>query len=308
VFVGSHDNGAVCSDDGGVNWAQRGGPPQGDAITIAFAPSDPNRAYALGNGPVLHRSSNARDATSCYAVAWTRIEGGGVPKYWQRNVIAVHPLNADKVYFITGIISGAVGVSTDGGQSITWRQTPGNYVPTCIFVTSDGGGDTIYIGTEGHGAYSSGDDGQSWQAWGLNTDPPEVITAIKRSSGSSPTWWMATTSGLYRKLSGAEWQLNLLFSRYVMSDVAVDPNPDRQGCVYVSYGFLVKRQYHRGGIDFTSNNGGNWNSLTAGIGLHQTPISDVEVDAGDSHWVYATSYGRGFWAHDWGGDMPACTQ
>jgi hypothetical protein len=62
---------------------------------------------------------------------------------------------------------------------------------------------------------------------------------------------------------------------------------------------------HRGGIDFSSDNGDHWTSLTAGLDIHQAPVADVFVDPSNPHKAWAASYGRGIWAYDWGSALPA---
>ena len=91
---------------------------------------------------------------------------------------------------------------------------------------------------------------------------------------------------------------------YVVNDVAVDPNCASR--VYWAKGFVARRQQHRGGIMVTHNNGATITNITAGSSFHNAPVADVEVDRFNKHYVYAASYGQGFWFYDWGDPMPGC--
>ena len=162
----------------------------------------------------------------------------------------------------------------------------------------------VYAGTEGHGVYYSKDDGATWNPGGLNDDSPELVLGIATDGLPDPTEWLATTSGLYRLAPGGVWTLIDGGGGYVVNDVAVDPNcPSR---VYWAKGFVAQRQQHRGGIMVTHNNGATITNITAGSSFHNGPVADVEVDRFDKHYVYAASYGQGFWFYDWGDPMPGC--
>ena len=113
VYLGSQDNHAVCSDNGGVSWTADGGSVPvcgGDCFAMQFAPSEPNRVYMFDNGTTFFRSDDVRTASSCGDVTWTEINpyiSGGAPNErglrgwttWGRNVVAVHPTDKNKVYF-----------------------------------------------------------------------------------------------------------------------------------------------------------------------------------------------------------------
>lgn len=315
VFVGSQDNSTLCSDSlGQAGWTTSGAPATpGDAFALQIAPSDPNRVYAWSNDP-LHfaRTLNAAGAANCAGVTWATVTpqqdppGSQLiaPRYWSRKAIAVHPTNPDRLYFA---LDHEVGVSANAGAAtplVSHRPLPESpaYRATTIYVDAAG---AIYVGTVDHGAFKSTDDGQSWSPWGLNAGSPAMVTAITRSGGATPTFWMATTDGLYKgTATGGPWSSSHGGGGYIVGDVAVDPNcPTR---VYAAFGFGGWRAQHRGGIDFTSTNGGSWTSITSGTALHQSPVADVEVDPSQPTRVYTASYGRGFWVYDWGTMLPAC--
>jgi len=311
VFAGAQDNAGLCSDSLGASWTTNGIPPgfgSGDYPFFQSAPSDANRAYVFVNDPThFARTTNASSAANCAAVTWTTLTPTHSPagaqliasSFWSYHALAVSPTDPNLVVFA---FAREIGVSTNAGAAtplITHRQLPSQYNPSSVYV--DGGGN-IYVGTFGHGVYVSADLGQHWSPWGLNSGSPAIVTAI---AIAGQTNWIASTSGLYKKQGAAgAWTLANIGQGYTVSDVKVDPACATR--VYISYGFAAVQGLHRGGVDVSTNNGGTWQSLTAGQALHQGPVPYVQVDSLQPRTVYAGSYGRGFWVYDWGGAPPAC--
>ncbi|MCA8960019.1 MAG: hypothetical protein KDC38_05880 [Planctomycetes bacterium] len=110
---------------------------------LAFAPSDPNRAYAANDDGALFHSED-------HGVTWTASTGiGPDPHYFYGNTIAVHPTNADEVV-VGGSGYSAPGVrrSTDGG--VTWQSITSGLPNTMVYglaYTTNGSGD-LYAATE----------------------------------------------------------------------------------------------------------------------------------------------------------------
>jgi photosystem II stability/assembly factor-like uncharacterized protein len=276
------------------------------------APSDPNRAYAWANEPLqFARTSNAGSAASCDAVAWTRIQPRNVPpgkqligsNYWSRHDMAVHPTDPNRLYFA---LASGLGVAANAGGAdveVVHRDLPSRYRASVVHVDAQG---AVYLGTMDHGVFRSTDDGQTWTPWGLNENSPAIVTAITGGVGRTPTLWMATTDGVYKRApTDADWTRVIDAPGYTASDVEVDPAcPSR---VYVAYGFAATRGQHRGGIQVTSDGGATWTSITTGQIIHNVPVTAVQVDPQQPRRVYAATYGRGFWVFDWGSALPACS-
>ena len=202
LFVGSQDNAGLCSDDDGATWTDAGAPPGlgcDDYNSLVFAPSNRNRAYARSCSAGVVRTDNAVSAASCADVVWTALTptaGPFPPALWTRAMTAVHPTNPDRVYFTR---PRDVAISPDGGSSLTVSApVPGDGAePISLYVDAAG---AIYAGTIEQGAFVSHDNGASWTAWGLNTPAPRAVMKIAYSPAAGGTFFMATTSGLYRKL------------------------------------------------------------------------------------------------------------
>ncbi len=317
VFVGAQDNGSQCSDSLGLSgWTSNGAPPgggSGDIFAFASAPSDPNRAYSWsGETTSFALTKNAGSASNCAGVAWSTVTPSESPSgaqlvpptYWSRHALAVHPTNEDRLYFAFSQDIGETANASAATPLVTHHSLPDNLQPTVVYVDANG---VIYLGTAGQGAYKSTDDGTTWSVWGPGITPaPALVTAIASSGGSAPTFWLATTSGLYKgSASGSPWSRSTGGGGYTVSDVTVDPScPTR---VYAAFGFVGIRGEHRGGIEFSSNNGSSWNSITSGQVIHQSPVTMVQVDPSQPTTVYAATYGRGFWVYNWGTQLPPCS-
>jgi hypothetical protein len=317
VFAGSQDNASLCSDSLGLSgWTSSGSPPgggAGDIFAFASAPSESNRAYSWSGETVsFARTMNAASASNCAAVAWSTITPSQKPSgaqlvpptYWSRHALAVHPTNADRLYFAFLLDVGETTNASAATPLVTHHSLPNNLRPTVVYVDASG---AIYLGTAGQGAYKSSDDGMTWSQWGPGITPaPALVTAITSSGGPSLTFWIATTSGLYKgSASGGPWSLSTGGGGYTVSDVTVDPScPTR---VYAAFGFAGILGEHRGGIQFSSNNGSSWSSITSGEVIHQGPVTMVQVDPSQPTTVYAATYGRGFWVYNWGSQLPACS-
>jgi hypothetical protein len=317
VFVGAQDNGSFCDDTlGPLGWTSSGGPPgagAGDIFGFALAPSDSNRAYSTsGQGTSFAIATNAAGAANCSAVNWSNVTPSEIPSnaqltspwFWSRHAIAVHPMNPDRLYFALFLDEAETMNASAPTPLVTHHALPSGLEPSVIYV--DVGG-AIYLGTMGQGAYKSTDDGVTWSPWGPGTVPsPALVTAITSSGGTNPTFWIATTSGLYKgSASGGPWTLATGGQGYTVSDVTVDPScPTR---IYAAFGFAGILGEHRGGIEFSSNNGASWTSITSGDVIHQGPVTMVQVDPLQPNSVYAATYGRGFWVYSWGSELPACS-
>ena len=212
---------------------------------------------------------------------------------------AVHPSAPETVYFARLL---DVAASTDGGNTWTNHPLPGGAMPVSIFVDAAG---AVYSGTIDHGAYVSTDGGGTWNPFGLNTGSPRAVLNIAHSTagGAGGTFFLATTSGLYRKLPAGGWTLQSIDPSYVVSDVEVDPAcPTR---VYSAFGYAADMGQHRGGIAVSKDNGNSFSSITSGLAIHQSPIADIQVDPVDSRYLHAGIFGRGAWTYDLGA-TPSC--
>ena len=191
----------------------------------------------------------------------------------------------------------AIRVSHDGASS--WNQfaggpavepvsrLPGNAFAGSLFVHPVS--HCLFAGTDSQGIFRSCDEGQSWQAFGLNAaSPPKYVLAMawSASGGQDGTFFAATTSGLFRQMSGTWSPINLPEAR-VPSDVAVD---EANGDVYVAFGFSAGLGQQPGGLWVSSDNGATW-SVLADDGAPVTTV--LLMRDGSELDVYLGTFGNG---------------
>ena len=208
---------------------------------------------------------------------------------------AVDPTDPNHVFFLR---DRDIAISVDGGDTINAVVTlPGGAHPTTISVPF-GGGRTIAFGTVGAGVFLSPDGGGAWTRMGSLTPRWVLNIAWTPYPGGVGTWIIATSNGVYRMTStDTEWGL-VAGAGYVASDIEIGPRCSRR--IYASFGAAIGPPFveHRGGVIISTDGGGRWSSLTAGLDIHQAPITHLQVDPAFSRFVYASVFGRGLWMYD----------
>lgn len=171
---------------GGGNWA----PTQWSNVDFAaggglyltamgFAPSDPNRAYALTTQGVLHVSNDG-------GVTWSSSANGGPRShYFYGSAVLVDPQDPDHAYFAgAGYSTAAVRETTDGGA--TWQARSSGLPSTLIHdiaFSPDGSGDLFAAGESG--AYHYDAQTRTWSD-ALGADAPvTTYWSVETVEGSS---------------------------------------------------------------------------------------------------------------------------
>jgi hypothetical protein len=297
LYAGSQDNGSLCSANLGTTWAFPNRPgesaPFGDVFAAAVAPSDPTLLYALGGDTILHV---ARVDTATCPFSWTRPSArnlyvdttAGTP-----SALAVHPLNASRVYVATG---NSVVASTDGGATFTAANGALPRSALTLYVERDG---TLYAGTRGGGAFVSTNSGASFVPWALTKAPPATIRRIAKTGD---TWLVASSEGLYRKTPTQDWSLAAGTQGRIVSDVIVDPAcPSR---VYAAFGYAGTLGASGGGIAISSDQAASFAHLGSAE-LDGTPISALQLNPLTPGGLFIATYGLSGWR--WVPDVaPSC--
>ncbi|MFN8243829.1 MAG: hypothetical protein U0X40_07210 [Ferruginibacter sp.] len=308
IFVGAMDNGGFVSDDNGATWVSAGAPNGigcGDLVSLVFAPSNPNRAYARScSGSSLQKTDNALSAPTPGAISWTVVTPAGgnyLPEVWTNNITAVDPADADRVCIARAV---DIAISTNAGTNWEAHTLPGN--AKALSVSLDAG-TTVYVGTIDSGIFKSTDNGAHWTVFGLNNNGIRGVLKVVHTSagGGEGTYFAATTGGLYRKLPGGTFTFMNSGgdANYVVNDIEVDPNcPTR---IYIAKGYASIWGLHRGGVLLSTDNGNSFSSITSGLDIHQGPVTDIQVDPVNSQFIYAASYGQSVWRWN-AGSVPAC--
>lgn len=153
--------------DGGTTWTRgaftSGGHPGGMWNAVAYAPGDPNVAYAAGPASFLRSTDMGR--------TWTVMAGGGAGSYGPPGLLpgvpvalAVDPRNANRVF--QNNYTGGNFLTEDGG--VTWTLASKGYVGSQTYAvaadpTAPG---RVYAGGR-PGIFRSDDGGETWL--GLNS-------------------------------------------------------------------------------------------------------------------------------------------
>lgn len=327
ILLGTQDIAVVCSDDGGVHW-NLATPDETQALVWAKT-GGADTVYTFGTQTTAYRALNAASAPTCAAINWPVVSPPDMLKrtkvFSAPHTLAVDPLHETKLFALTG---NSVLYSTNSGTnwsaSVVPLTTPTGYPVglTALFVDENG---VVYVGTQDHGVYTCSDsvhycDGSggagTWHPWALNPGgaitPPWYVTAITESNPPPAlrTFWIATSQGVYRKFPNRigrpplPWVAVDAVPLYPYSDVVVDPTCRTR--IYDAIGYLDASTRTRGGIDFSSDGGAHWTSLTSGYLLHNVPVTQILIDPANPAHVYASTYGFGAWRYDWN-PLPACT-
>jgi len=173
VLIGSATGGIWRSTDGGTSFSPVSDTQADLAVgALAFAPSDPNIAYAgMGDVDQGYFGTGILKSTDAGAT-WARINAGGFPERGNCTAITVDPADANRVYVAqfnssnpaaNGTFTSGVYLSTDGG--VNWsNRLSGQASDVVIHPTNS---QIIYAGMRFRtgdlpGLYRSTDGATSW--------------------------------------------------------------------------------------------------------------------------------------------------
>lgn len=140
---------------------------------LAFAPSDPQRAYAVDDAGRLYASTDR-------GVAWTPATPGGPNEhYFYGNALVVHPTDPlEAVVGGAGYSAAGVRRTQNGGQS--WDPLDAGLPPTLVYdlVYARDGSDDLYAATEA-GAYRFDRAAGSWSSIMANQAPLTLYWSVE---------------------------------------------------------------------------------------------------------------------------------
>lgn len=174
----------------------------------------------------------------------------------------------------------AAGVDPAGADGIWLSQGPDGGVVTAIALDPTAPG-TIYVGTQGGGAFQSTDAGQNWTTISSGL-AGGVVTALAVDPVQTFRLHAATLHGMYSSLGNGHWLAGSLpvSGRVAFHAVAVDPR--EPWTIYAgSAGFGVLRS-----TDF----GSSW-KLTGAIG--DSTVTSLAIDPLTPGTLYAGTQGQG---------------
>ncbi len=161
-----HSNEAF--DDGGASYLS----------AMAFAPTNPNRAYAVNDRGRLYSSTD-------HGVTWSLASGDGPNShYFYGNAVAVNPHDELEAFIGgSGYSNGAVRRTTDGGA--TWHELSLGLPSTLVYdlaYSLDGTGD-VYAATEAG-------------AWHLDVDTETWVNVMQSHTPMTLYWSVEAVPGL----------------------------------------------------------------------------------------------------------------
>jgi len=162
-IFGASGNGVYRSTNGGATWTLLGGGlPSGSSvgrITVAVAPSNPNRVYALLTNPSSSFGSGASTLggyrSNNGGATWVNVSPGSIQSSygWYLSVVSVHPTDPDTVFM------GGLTLSRSINAGASWSTVTPPHVDLHALAWDAAG--RLLVGDDG-GVQRSTDLGSSW--------------------------------------------------------------------------------------------------------------------------------------------------
>ncbi|MBI2427947.1 MAG: choice-of-anchor D domain-containing protein [Ignavibacteriales bacterium] len=263
IFAGVFGGGVQRSTDDGVNWQSANIGLTNPYVTAVVTDDKRNMVYA-GSAYTIYRSTNAGVSwQALYVPDSTKIVKWN--KYSTREndmTIRISPKNPDLIMFYAGAYG--LNVSTNGGQTWTYRQSPPGF-------------DTVHIPEN------------------IEFDPIDSLTVyftgngIYKSTNLGLTWDFNISSNLPKQ--GVP---NALGGPVAIEMLSPTVNPQNNKEIFLStvYGEAQGQPFR---LFRTTNGGGSWDSLNQPL-----PVYDVQYDRFDPKRVIASGPGGIFATSDGG--------
>ncbi|MBS1713784.1 MAG: hypothetical protein JST30_05550 [Armatimonadetes bacterium] len=292
---GATENGIYKSTNGGSTWSKlAGGLPSANVgrISIATAPTDANRVYALfvnkcdaagNNGFTLGGYKSVNGGTS-----WTSVPVGDFQATygWYLCAVGVSPTNAD-----TAVFAGYDLMRTTNGGTTFSFITPQHVDNHAVAWDASG---RLLAGCDG-GFFRSTNNGSSW----TNFNAGLGITQFYAAISLSPVNKFLVLGGLQDNGTVQRSTDTKTWGNYIGGDggyTAIDPNlPSREFGQFQGAGNIYR----------STNSGGTWNAAGSGIngGDRAAFFTPIEVDPTTSsrillgtHRVYRSTNGGTSWS------------
>lgn len=295
-------DGVYRSNDGGLTWNRmNNGLPDGGfgRIIVAWAPSDPNVAYALYTSTNssfygLYKSFDAGltwylQSNTPNIMGWEPDGSGGGGQAWYDIALAVHPDDANTIYV------GGVNLwkSVDGGSS--WDCTGlWYYTDDYPYIHADQHrfrwhGDQFYVGNDG-GVYVSDDSGDSWEEISHGLVAQQIYRLGVSQWHPDPDVWLIGNQDNGTKLNTPDGTISVIGGDGM--ECAINPlNPNYMyGTVY--YGALYR----------STDGGSSWDDATDGIDSDGAWVTPFVIDPVNPNrmWlgtnkIYRTTNAGDFW-------------
>ena len=234
LYAATYGNGIYRSLDGGNSWI---------SVNETFlAKGQLNTVIVLGDTIIAGGTMGSLYVSTNRGDSWVSASKPETFGSISSNVLAS---SGSRLY--CGFAYGGICVSTDGGRNWAAANTGmAHGMVQCLAIS----GSTVFAGTDGEGIYSSTDEGTTW----VKTDVGLTDTRVFALTASGSTLLAGTATGIFCSTDhGASWYRSS--SGLSMRRVSA--------CVSTSEYVFVGTTY--GGIFRSSNDGGHWTAVNAGL-------------------------------------------
>ena len=255
------------STDAGSSWTSinNGIPGSAWVWSLVIDPASPSTIYAGTNTNGIYKTTDGGGDWVSSSL--------GLPDAPIVYDLAIDPLTPSNLFagtFPSGLNSASVCKSTDSGAS--WSSTSGS-PPSTALAIDPANPSTVFAGNANYGVFITTDGGASWEDAGFPSPQARV-----RSLAIDPTEhgavYVGTDIGV-TKLNGSGG----FFEPNVGSVRCITVEPESPSTVYAGSSLR--------GIYKTTNSGGTWNQINAG--LTELNVGTIAVDPTDPTIVYAGS-------------------
>ncbi len=304
-IFGNAQNGVWRSLDGGANWTKLAGGLPGSQIgrvTVALAPSQPDRVYVLITRP----ADAAGDGASTLG-AWRSDDGGSswasipVPSMqssygWYLSVVSVRPSDPNAV------LMGGVSLERSTSAGASWSTVTPPHVDMHALAWDASG--RLWAGSDG-GVHRSSNLGSSWTSLNTNLGLSQFYAGIS----THPTDDQRIFGGLQDNGTGRRSTASKAWTQVMGGDggwtEVAQPDPNTVFAEYQGTGNLFKSS--DGGSSFgSSGNGINPGDRNCFLPPYRMDPTDWHRMFYATHRIWRSTNGGNSWSA-WSGDLTAGT-
>ncbi len=215
--------------------------------SFELSKSNPSVVYLIvqSNGIHLYRSFNGQAGTK---IKSNVNSGSSAP------VLAIDPQNENIIYISNGR---SIEKSIDAGAN--WNLlTSFNFGDILSITVDQVSSGTLYVGFAGAGIYRTINSGATWSEWNNGLNATNIIALEQEPITYKTLYAGVSGKGIFKKNQGSNIWTELTNYNKVFDttnrliDVGIIPQANNVNAVFVS----TKRP----GVDYTSDNGGTWNT------------------------------------------------
>jgi hypothetical protein len=307
LFTGGDESYELsCSDDYGADWVSEAGLT--DFISMQVSG---DVAYILSFSGMVRWTGVSSAADCAHFLATQPVSLNLRPTLLShlrdQSALVVDSANSANVYVVDG---NTVWSSSNSGTAWTKNTLPAGVVGTVGYLN----GSQLVVGTINSGVYVSSNQGATWAPFALNNGSPTLVMSLLHSSANNGTWFIGTSSGLFRMIGCNTMCTQPDEATGWWPDTAshLDIDPSCPQHIVASFGLgqgYSSGHYPnlRGGVLLSRDDGSSWRNISIGGPVPQNaPFVDVQWDPATKDRVYLAAYGAGTEYFQFNGGALAC--